>query len=347
MLKRAWIAAIFFLFLAGAAQAAKTLDIYFIDVEGGQSTLIVTPAGQSLLVDTGFAGNSFNDFSNRGRDARRILAAVRDAGIKRIDYLLITHFHGDHAGGVVDLAAEIPIDTFIDHDNVLPETEQDQIGTRETLAGYAAVRAKGRRHINAKPGDRISMKDVEAVIVASAGKTIQKPLRGRGQANTACRLPVPAQEKIENPRSTGFVLQFGKFRFLDVGDLVGEPLFNLICPVALIDPVDVYLIAHHGAADAADPATFAAFRPRVAILNNGVTKGGDPAMFQTLRGLQGIDVWQLHQSANSGVQNFAADHIANLDTTTSHWLKLSADADGSFRITNGRTGLSKEWKKKP
>jgi beta-lactamase superfamily II metal-dependent hydrolase len=298
-------------------------------------------------VDTGFAGNTFNDYSNRGRDARRILAAARDAGVKRIDYLLTTHFHGDHAGGVVDVAAEIPIDTFIDHNTILPETEQDRLGTRETLAAYMTARAKARRHIDAKAGDLIPLKDVEAIIVASAGKTIEKPLRGGGVRNTTCGSSVPAQEKSENPRSTGFILQFGKFRFLDVGDLVGEPLSNLVCPIALIDPVDVYLVTHHGNADAAAPATFAAFQPRVAILNNGVRKGGDAATFRLLHSLPSIDVWQLHQSRNPGAENFPDDHIANLDETTSHWIKLSADADGSFSITNGRTGLRKDWTRKP
>ena len=88
--------------------AAKTLDIYFIDVEGGQSTLIVSPSGQSLLVDTGWAGNS-------GRDANRIAQAAKLAGVKKIDYLLITHHHADHAGGVENLLARLPVGTFLDH----------------------------------------------------------------------------------------------------------------------------------------------------------------------------------------------------------------------------------------
>ena len=154
MFRYAGILLIAGLLLAATATAAKTLDIYFIDVEGGQSTLIVTPEGQALLVDTGFAGNGFNDKSNRGRDAGRIIAASRDAGVKRIDYLLTTHFHGDHAGGVTDVAAQIPIDTFIDHGAPAPETDRDSIGTRDTFEAYAAARAKGRRHIDAKPGDR-------------------------------------------------------------------------------------------------------------------------------------------------------------------------------------------------
>src|SRR5213593_309856 len=124
MLKTICISAAGITLFAVAAMPATTLDIYFIDVEGGQSTLIVTPRGEALLVDTGFAANGFNDTSNRGRDARLIIAAARDAGLKRIDYLLTTHFHADHDGGVTDVVAQIPIDTFIDHGTVPPEDER-------------------------------------------------------------------------------------------------------------------------------------------------------------------------------------------------------------------------------
>jgi beta-lactamase superfamily II metal-dependent hydrolase len=325
------------LFAAGAAPP-KTLDIYFIDVEGGQSTLVVTPAGQSLLVDTGYAGGGFNDASNRGRDARRIAAIARGAGVKRIDFLLTTHFHADHVGGVVDLVQQIPIRTFIDHGRPAPETETDSIGTLAAFNAYAAVRAKGR-HLEPKPGDRIPLNGVDAVVVSSALATIVTPLAGAGGKNSSCpAFGLPAQEANENPRSTGFLLRFGKFRFLDVGDLTGQPLFALACPNDVVGPVDVYLVAHHGGADAADPATLAAFRPRVAILNNGERKGGAPEMFAALRRAGAIEaVWQLHRSANPGAENFSQEQIANLDETTAHWIKVSASSDGAFRVTNGRT----------
>jgi competence protein ComEC len=329
------------------AQAARTLDIYFIDVEGGQSTLIVTPSGQSLLVDTGFTGKGFNDASNRGRDPRRILSVVRSAGLKKIDFVLITHFHEDHDGGVPDLAKEIPIDTFIDHGNVPAEAERNVVGTLAAFDAYAAVRAKGH-HLQPKPGDRLPLKDVAAFVVSSAGETLVEPLEGAGHRNTACGASeIPAQEIYENPRSTGFVLSFGKFRFLDVGDLSGKPLFSLVCPNDLVGPVDVYLVAHHGGPDAADPATFAAFKPRVAIMNNGATKGGAAETFAMLHGLSAVDTWQLHSSQNPGVVNFSGERIANLDETAGHWIKVSANADGSFRVTNGRTGASKNYPKPP
>ncbi len=326
--------------------AARPLQIYFIDVEGGQSTLVVTPAGQSLLIDTGFPGDggftSHPGDPRLARDANRILAAARHAGVARIDFLLITHFHADHVGGVTELAQLMPIRAFIDHNDVRPEAESVG-GTQQAFGWYAAVRAK-RRHINPKPGDRLPLTGVEAVVVSAAGATLAGPLSGAGERNPACGVPMPPQEPNENPRSTGVRLQFGKFRFLDLGDLTGAPLFALACPNNLVGPIDVYLVAHHGGADAADPATFAAFRPRVAIVDNGPLKGGAPALLSALRSVAGLeDSWQLHRSLQPGAQDVAEDLIGNLDETSSHWIKVSAKEDGSFVVTNGRTGMTKRY----
>jgi len=332
----------------GRGDARQTLDIYFIDVEGGQSTLMVTPAGESFLIDTGFAGDgTFQSKAGdpaRARDAQRIAAAARDAGVTRIDYLLITHFHADHDGGVVELAQLLPIGTFVDHGGVLPGAEARVAGTLDALAAYATVRAKGR-HLEPTPGERLPLKGVTAVVVSAAGATLRQPLTGAGAANSACGPAAqPAQEPTENPRSTGVRLEFGRFRFLDVGDLTGAPLFALACPRNLVGPVDIYLVAHHGGADAADPATFAAFKPRVAIVNNGAVKGGAPEMFAALHNVSALeDVWQLHRSKNEGARNFPDDRIANLDETTGHWIKVRARDDGSFVVTNGRTGESKSY----
>jgi len=331
-----------------AARAARTLDIYFIDVEGGQSTLIVTPSGQSLLVDTGFPGHEGAFQSQPGdarqaRDANRIAAAVRDAALKRIDFLLITHFHADHDGGAPELAALVPIRTFIDHGTVPAEAEQTSRGTLDAFQRYAAVRARAR-HIEPKPGDRLPLTGLVATVVSSARATLTSALDGAGRANASCGAPRPPQEPHENPRSTGIVLQFGRFRFIDLGDLTGPPLYALFCPSDRLGQADVYLLPHHGGLDAADPAVFGASPPRVAVVNNGATKGGASDMFAALRRVQGIeDVWQLHRSRNEGAQNFADDRIANLDETTSYWIKLSAKEDGSFVVTNARTGGSREY----
>ena len=327
--------------------APKTLDIYFIDVEGGQSTLIVTPARESLLVDAGFPGTGTFDSTpgdpRQARDAQRIAVAARAAGLTRIDYLLVTHFHADHDGGVVELAQLMPIATFVDHDTVPASAEENVPGTLAMFDAYAAVRAKGR-HLVPKPGNRLPLKGVETTVVSASGSTLARPLSRAGTPTQGCAATAPpAQEVNENPRSTGFQLQFGAFRFLDLGDLSGAPLFALACPASLVGPVDVYLVAHHGGPDAADPATFAAFAPRVAVLNNGARKGGAAETFAALRRAASIDAWQLHRSDQPGSQNFADDRIANLDETTAHWIKLSAKEDGSFTVTNARTRGTKAY----
>jgi competence protein ComEC len=337
-----------FLAMRPAAATLMTLDIYFIDVEGGQSTLIVTPAGETLLVDTGFPADgtfaSVPGDPKRARDANRILAAARAAGVTRIDNLLITHFHADHDGGIVELSQLLPIRTFIDHESPDPQAEAGVAGTMAAFDRYKAIRAQGR-HLVPKPGEQIPLKGVELTVVSSAGATLLKPLAGAGAANPACAPAASdAQEKIENPRSTGVLLRFGRFRFLDVGDLSGAPLFNLVCPNNLIGTTDVYLVAHHGGVDAAVPATFAALSPRVAIVNNGPAKGGAPELLAALRVAPGLeDAWQLHTAAAAGVLNVADDRIANLDDSGAHWIKVTASEDGSFSVTNGRTGATKNY----
>ncbi len=332
-----------------ASAQTGTLSIYFIDVEGGQATLIVTPAGESLLIDAGFPGDG--GFAGtpgdpaKARDAQRILAAARDAGVKQIDYLLITHFHADHDGGVTELSQLLPIKTFIDHGEPGPGAAAAVTGTQAMYDKYLALRARGR-HLEPKPGDTFPLKGVEAVIVATAGQVLPKPLPGAGQANTACSgTGVVASEKTENPRSTAVRLQFGAFRFLDVGDLSGPPLFALTCPINLIGTSDIYLVSHHGAADAGDPSLFTAVNPRVAIINNGQTKGAQKETLATLAALPSIDTWQLHRTANAGAENVTDARIANLDETTSAWIKVVAKNDGSFTVTNGRTGASKAYRR--
>lgn len=326
-----------------------TLDIYFIDVEGGQSTLLVTPRGESFLIDAGFPGDG--TFASKpgdpakARDAQRVLAAVRDAGLSRIDYLMLTHYHADHAGGVEELSQLLPIGTFIDHSAPPAEAEAGVPGTKAVYDGYVARRAAGI-HLEPKPGDRLPMRGIEATVVSSGGATLTTPLAGAGTSNTACTSPgLPAQEKLENPRSTGVRVQFGNFSFLDVGDLSGAPLVALTCPHDLIGRADVYLVAHHAGLDAADPTIFSTVKPRVAVFNNGARKGGAAETFATLRGFPGIDVWQLHRSLATGAVNMADARVANLDESTSAWIKISANTDGSFVVVNGRTGQATTYRR--
>ena len=319
-----------------ASASAKTLDIVFIDVEGGQSTLIVTPAGQSLLIDAGYAGRG-------GRDPARILAAAREARIDHIDYLLITHFHPDHVGGVPELAAMIPIGTFIDYG--------EPMGTDRMATGafrnYEAVRSQ-HPHLQPKPGDRLPLKPeggVEADIISAAGVLLSKPLPGGGQKNAACAtLEDQPDDGTENFRSIGVRLRFGAFRFVDLGDLSGNTLGAIACPKNLLGEASVYLVAHHGNYDSNVPAVLAALRPRVAILNNGATKGGAPESFATLHQQLGLDLWQLHASTNQHAENSEDSFVANVDQgETGYSIRLTANDDGSFLLINGRNGFSKEY----
>jgi competence protein ComEC len=326
-------------------ETRRTLQIYFIDVEGGQSTLIVTPERHSLLIDTGWAGDGSGfrpGNPHEARDANRIVAAARDAGITQIDYLLITHFHVDHDGSVTELSRLMPIRTFVDHSAPSAEADRASPGTKEAYEAYLTVRSGGA-HLQPGPGERLPLKDVEAIVVSSAGSTLREPLANSGAMNATCPDQATSpRDPHENPRSTGVVVRYGEFRFLDVGDLTGQPLFNLVCPKNLIGPVDAYLVAHHGGPDASVPETFAALKPRVAIMNNGLSKGGARATYEALHHVAGLeDVWQLHASADAADANFPSGYVANLDESTAYWIKLVASEDGSFRVLNQRTG---EWK---
>jgi beta-lactamase superfamily II metal-dependent hydrolase len=331
-----------FVFAVGVRTTqAQELNIYFIDVEGGQATLLVMPDGESLLVDTGFPDDTGN-----ARDAERIVAAAKDAGIARIDYLLITHFHADHFGGAAALSQLMAIGTFIDHDTAAPETLATAAAV-ERFETYKRVRATSN-HIVPSVSDRLPLRGVEAVVVSTDRSTLTTPPDDSAARNGACSRDVlAAVDTYENPRSTGVLVSFGEFRFLDLGDLSGQPLSDLVCPYNRIGPVDVYLVPHHGGADVADPATLAAFQPRVAILNNGALKGGEAPIFGFLRSDDDLeDVWQLHRSEAEGAENFADERIANLDEQTAHWIRLTAKRDGSFRIRNGRTGVWRDYKLK-
>jgi beta-lactamase superfamily II metal-dependent hydrolase len=326
-----------------------TLDVYVIDVEGGKAVLARTPTGESVLLDAGFPGDG--TFTSKpgdpavARDAQRILAATRDAHITRIDYLILSHYHADHAGGVMELAQLVPIGTFVDHAAPTKEAEAGVPGTQALYDAYAALRANGK-HIQPKPGDRLSIgRGLEAVVVAIDGAVLPSPLRGAGQPNRSCgREPIPAQEKTENPLSLAVVLEYGRFRLFDAGDLSGEPLFQLACPVDRIGRVDAYLVAHHGGNDGADSSLFAAVRPLAAIMSNGPRKGAQARTVETITRLS-IDGWQLHRTTYRDSVNVPDERIANLDQTTAAWVKLSASMDGSFSITNGRSGVTKTYRR--
>jgi competence protein ComEC len=339
--------------IAAFAAAPASLQIYFIDVEGGQSTLVVTPEREVLLIDAGFAGEggftSVPGDPTRARDPNRILAALRDAGVTRIDYLMVTHFHRDHIGGIPEIAQLVPVGTFVDHGSAYPPEQRakpDSLDLLDVAAydRYVQVRAKGR-HLLPKPGDRLPLRGVETTVVSADRDTLRQSLPGAGESNSACGPSALTRldPLDENPRSTGIVMQFGKFRFLDIGDLNSQPLHDLVCPTDRIGPVDVYLVSHHGNSTVADPATLAAFRPRVAVLNNAPRKGGRLALLQMLRKDSYLESWQLHVSSEATEDNAPSERVANLDDASAHWLKVTARADGSFSVTNARTGVVREY----
>ena len=319
-----------------ATPAVKTLEIYFVDVEGGQSTLVVTPARESLLIDTGYPGLD-------GRDPDRIMAAVRDAQLKRIDYLLITHLHEDHVGGAAELLRRIPIGTFVDYGSPV-ETSPE---VAAAFAAYEDARRHGE-HLVPRPGDRLPLGGVDVDVVSADGATLPRPLDGGGQPNPACAgVETGVVSRGENPRSIGVRVRFGAFRFLNLGDLIRSRLADLVCPSNLLGGIDVYLVAHHANADANLPAMLDAIRPRIAIANNGPWKGASPPAMATLHEFRGLeDVWQLHRTINDGAENFPDPFVANLtfgETDGAAWLKLSASEDGSFTVTNHRTGWTKSY----
>jgi beta-lactamase superfamily II metal-dependent hydrolase len=318
------------------AAMAKPLEIFFIDVEGGQSTLIVSPSGQAMLIDTGWRGFD-------GRDAERIVQAAKLAKVKQIDYLVITHYHRDHVGGVPQLADRMKIVNFFDHG---PNTEDSRV-VKEDYTDYVKVIQRGE-HVVVKPGDTIPVKDLKVQVLTAAGEWIKSPLPGAGQPNPFCAAsPKRADDATENARSLGVLVTFGNFRFLDLGDLTWNKELELMCPNNPIGTVDVYLTSHHGLNQSGSPALVQAVHPRVAIMNNGARKGGNPDAWQIVKDSPGLqDLWQLHYSMEGAKEHNMPDtFIANVDEhCQGSYLKLTAESNGSFTVVNSRNKFQKIYK---
>jgi len=327
--------------LAGAApspETHKSLQIYFVDVEGGQATLFVTPEGKSLLIDTGWPGNS-------GRDANRIAAAAKDAGIKKIDFVLITHYHDDHVGGAPQLAAKIPVGTFIDHGE---NRETSDASASRVYGAYQQLLSSGEyKHIVAKPGQVLPITGMQVRVVTAGGELIERPLPGGGKENTNCgNAAKPPVDTTENPRSLGTLITFGKLRILDLGDLTADKEMELMCPMNKIGPVDIYIASHHGFFQSGSAALVHGIAPRVAIMDNGAKKGGSIVAWEVIEKSPGLeDLWQLHYSEEGGdAHNVAAAFLANLSgPDTGNYLKIAASDDGSFAVFNSRNGETKKY----
>jgi competence protein ComEC len=319
--------------------AAGDLQFYFVDVEGGQATLIISPSGQSMLVDAGWPGRL-------GPGADRIIEVAKLAKIKQIDYLLVTHYHMDHVGGVPDLAAKFPVITYVDHG---PNTETGKPADYLASA-YGQVVAKAK-HLVVGPGERIPLQGVEVAVVSAAGAAISSPLKGAGQPNAACEGVKPADpDPSENARAVGFILSYGKFRFADLADLTWNKELALVCPKNLLGTVDVFLVSHHGIDASNSPALVWALHPKVAIMNNGARKGGSPKAWNVVRDSPGLeDLWQLHYSLAGGEkQNSPEGFIANPEkggACQGRWIKLAASPDGTFTVTNSRNDFTKVYRR--
>jgi len=348
-------------------RTSKGLDIYVVDVEGGNATLFVAPSGESVLIDTGNAGGT------TGRDSGRIMDAIKDAGLQQIDHLITTHYHGDHFGGMAEVAAKIPIREFIDHGPSVENTGQTNTFLQAT---YPALYAKGK-HTVVKPGDKIAVAGLDWRIVESAGQHITSPLPGAGKPNPSCASFKPGEtDTTENAQSVGSHVTFGKFRVLHMGDLTVNKEFDLMCPNNRLGTVDLWIVSHHGQAISNSAVLAHAIQPRVAIMNNGIRKGGQPEAMQVLFTIPGLeDLWQMHFSQISGQEyTVPGTFIANLfddpqqampvapyvapargagtpAPTPAHngaafWIKVSAQQDGSFTVTNTRNSFSKTYKTK-
>jgi competence protein ComEC len=369
--KALWLAAVAGLVLvaqsrpdSAAAQARATLDIYVVDVEGGNATLFVAPSGESLLIDTGNVAPAA-----AVRDAERILAAAKDAGLTRIDNLIITHWHGDHYGGLAEVAKRIPIRHFIDHGpNVQPSPEVDAF-----LANVYPKLYAGAKHTVAKPGDKIAVAGLDVEVVTSAGETIKTPLPGAGGANPYCASFKPGENNAEDPMSVGVHVTFGKFRTVHLGDLTKNKEFELMCPNNRLGDIDVFLGLHHGVDSSSSEVMIHATHPRVAIINNGTRKGGQPDVMKVLHSSPGLeDLWQIHFSQLSGQEyTVPGMFIANgtdepltampiqpiaapapgpgtppppAHNGPAYWIKVSAQPDGTFTVINARNGFAKTYR---
>jgi beta-lactamase superfamily II metal-dependent hydrolase len=361
----------FALFAAAPAKAARTFDIYVIDVEGGNATLFVAPTGESVLMDTGSGGPD-------ARDARRILDAVKDAGLTHIDNLITTHWHGDHFGGMADLAARIEIRNFIDHG---PNVQHPNVRAEEFLANtYPSLYAKAK-HTVVKAGDRIAVAGLDWRVVTAAGAVIKNPLPGGGHPNPECAHFQPRDKDddggVENPNSVGSVVAFGKFRIVHLGDLTWNKEFELMCPNNPIGTTDVFVVSNHSLVVSNTLVLVHALRPRVIIMNNGTRKGGRPETMSTFYTSPGLEnLWELHFSLLSGqeysvpglfIANGLDDPMTSmpiepmpppvdeylareprsppppLHNGKAYWIKVSAQADGTFTVTNQRNMFTRTY----
>ena len=322
---------------AACAQQSESLDIYWIDVEGGAATLVVTPAGESILMDAGWE-------TDDERDAARIVAAMEDAGIQALDYFIASHFHGDHVSGLPALARRVPIGQFIDHGD---SVEQDRERSVPPWEAYVATAGADRRTI--VPGDELKLDGIDFRFVTSNRKVLNHGLTGSAP-NLHCQGASPGEDLSgENSSSVGYLLSLGNFQFLNVGDLTVNIQHELVCPENLVGTVDLLQVPHHG--NGVGPQFTRAVDPTAAVLNNGAHKGGSPEGFEAIQTIPSIQaIWQLHRALDTDDEHNASVQMTANPTEENdagHWIKAIVAVDGtSYRIVNGRNGYGETYETK-
>jgi competence protein ComEC len=325
------------------AQNRGQLSIYWIDTEGGGATLIVSPSGESVLIDAGWE-------VAEGRDPKRIFAAAQQAGLKKIDYFILTHYHPDHAGGLPALAKLMPIEHCIDHGEMLEESN------RRWYDAYMSVCATRRRSV--KAGDRIPVKGLQLEVIASEAGLIARPINHGGPNPLCATADHRPQDDPENQRMVGVLLTYGKFTFLDLGDLNWEREIELSCPINRVGQITLYQTSRHGSFDGAGaPAHLYAIRPQVVVANNGPRKGLGgttpnmpkvPGHYDRIAASPGIEgIWQLHKTLLDPDHNTPEELIANLEESADckgNWIRAAVSSDGLLTMTNGRNGVSKTYR---
>lgn len=304
-------------------EADKRFDIYWIDVEGGASTLMVTPAGESILIDTGNPGR---------RDPNRIVhVATQVAKVRKIDHLITTHYHGDHFGGASLLATLMPIGTVYDNGRF---AEMPNDPGKE----YFEFPCEARVVIN--PGDALTLKQTPGspqVSIRCVGtrQTFVEPTASNPDNAATCAACQPKErDGSDNANSVVSIVEFGKFRFFDGGDLTWNQEMKLVCPRDLVGPVDVYQVTHHGLDSSNNPVVLNTIQPRVAIMNNGDKKGCLPEVFANLKATTSIErIFQMHKNLrpDGSVNNVDDKYIANHEPSeqcAGHYIHLSVAPDG-------------------
>ena len=354
------------LFAAVAGLNAQQASFYLVDIGHGNVAFVISPSGETMLLDCG-----------PGYATKKILDFVEQHDIKKIDYLVVSHFEEDHMGAVAALSRKIPILNFVDHGQSVTYGKSDEwwkqrrspwsrvgMGAQDDkrFDAYKEVRAAAHQ-IVVKPGDKVPVKGLDVTVVSAGGQVLSKPLPGAGQPNAACpQVPKRAEDDAEDGQSVGVLIADGKFRFIYLGDLSWQPSSRLFCPSNKVGTVDAYLVTHHAQSmgnelgdyyaglSCCSIAEVSGLSPRVGMISMGKEghRYGNSEAIKTVKSQAGMDVWQTEKITGGGEAGFNAadDYITNIGGSPTEkvpYLELKANADGSFKVTNSRNGFSKEY----